>query len=139
MKSLIPDPAHAYHLQQYAILEGDDGTFEYVGWDIDSKLRKSEQVSWIKGNAAVVEDILCLGSITEEGEEKEIESALELDYELQKLRKWDKSKYYCVVLGGKQASLLKQTDTGDLVDQDSPEFQTAQKTLEKSGINLARG
>jgi hypothetical protein len=139
MKSVIPDPESAYHLQQYAIVEGNDGNYEYIGWDTDSKLKKTESLSWIRGKAAMVEDILCLGSITSEGEEEEIETKLELDYELRKLPKWDKSKYYCVVLGGRQASLLKSTDSGDLIGPDAPEYKAAQETLKKSGIELALG
>jgi|GEM_PF-2602669 len=139
MKDLIPDREHAYHLQEYAILEHEDGTYEYVGWDADSKLKKTDELSWIKGKAAIVGDILCLGSITSDGNEAEVGSKLELDYELRKLPQWGKSGYYCVVLGGRQASLLKSSDTGDLIDPDSPEYTKAQETLKKAGIDLTIG
>jgi hypothetical protein len=138
MKELIPNPEKAYHLQQYAIMENEDGAYEYVGWDVDSGLKKTEQLSWLKGRAAIVADILCLGSITSEGKEEEVETKLELDFQLRKLPRWDKSKYYCVVLGGRQASLLKSADTGDLIDSDAPEYAEAQEKLKQSGIELAR-
>ncbi len=132
IKSLL-DRQSTYHLQNYAILENEDNTYEYVGWDPD---KKTGEFAWIRGNAAVVDDILCFGSITSDGKEEVIETQLELDYELQKFPKWDKTKYFCVVLGGSHASLLKFCDTGDFAKKGTEEYKTVQETLKKHGVNL---
>ncbi|MBW1856475.1 MAG: hypothetical protein JRD47_03800 [Deltaproteobacteria bacterium] len=132
IKSLL-DRQNTYHLQNYAILENEDNTYEYVGWDPD---KKTKEFSWIRGKAAVLDDILCFGSITSDGKEEAIETQLELDYELQKFPKWDKTKYFCVVLGGSDASLLKFCDTGDFAKKGTEEYKTAQESLKKYRVNL---
>ena len=133
MIETLHDKQTTYYLQNYAILKNEDNTYEYVCWDPD---RKTGDFSWIRGNAAVLEDILCFGSIISDGKEETVETRLELDYELQKFPKWDKTKFFCVVLGGSQASLLKFCDTGDFAKKGTEEYKTAQETLKKHKVNL---
>jgi hypothetical protein len=131
VEDLLADQEHVCNLQEYAILENDDGTYEYVTWDA-----RGEKLSWIRGQAAILEDVLCLRNITSEGKEERLDSPLEVKYELNQLPKWNKTKYYCVVIGEKQAALVKQCDTGELLDPDSKEYCAVRKMFEKFGVAL---
>jgi hypothetical protein len=131
MRKLFADKDFIYHLQEHAILENEDGTYEYVAWDT-----KGEKLSWIQGQAIVIEDVLCLISLTSEGEEESIETPLELEYELNQLPKWDKTKYYCVVVGGQQAALLKYCETGEPLDEGENEYSVVKELLHKHGVRL---
>lgn len=131
MRKLFADKEHVYHLQGHAILESEDGTHEYVAWD-----SKDDKLSWIRGKAVIVEDVLCLTSITSEGEEESVETPLELEYELNQLPKWDETKYYCVVVGGGQAALMKYCETGELLDAGKDEYNAMQAMLKKHGVTL---
>lgn len=129
--NVLAEKEHVYHLQEYAVLESEEGTYEYVGWDA-----KREELSWIRGQATIVEDVFCLRNITSEGEEETMETPLEVKYELQQLPKWNKTKYYCVVIGEQQAALLKNCDNGKLVEQDAEEYTVVKKMLETCGVTL---
>jgi len=130
MRRLLPDQETVYRLQQYAIIPQEDGKLEYVAWEPN---RKTGELSWIKGPAVIVEDTLCLASITSEGKEENMDSVLELKYELQQLPEFDKAKYFCVVVQG-QACLLKYCGTGNPLKQGSQEFKMTQEMLQKHGL-----
>jgi hypothetical protein len=131
VENVLADKEHVYHLQEYAVLENEDGTYEYVTWDV-----KGEKLSWIRGQASILEDVFCLRNITSEGEEETMESPLEVKYELNQLPKWNKTKYYCVVIGEQQAALIKHCDTGELFDPDSKGYSAVKKMFEKFGVTL---
>jgi hypothetical protein len=131
VENVLADKEHVCHLQEYAVLENEDGTYEYVTWDV-----KGEKLSWIRGQANILEDVFCLRNITSEGEEETMESPLEVKYELNQLPKWNKTKYYCVVIGEQQAALIKHCDTGELLDPDSKEYSAVKKMFEKFGVTL---
>lgn len=131
--NVLADKEHVYHLHEFAVLESEAETYEYIGWDA-----KGEKLSWSRGEASIVEDVFCLRNITSEGEEETMETPLEVKIELQQLRKWNKTKYYCVVIGGQEAALLKNCDSGELVDRDrdAEEYAVVQKMLETCGVTL---
>jgi len=131
MRKLLTDEKSVYHLQEHAIVEKDDGTYEYVSWD-----SKRDKLSWIRGGAIILENVLGLTSITSEGEEKGIETQLELKYELGQLPAWDKTKYYCVITGAQYGSLLKYCDTGDFVKKGEQDYKMIQKKLAAHGVTL---
>jgi hypothetical protein len=131
MIKLLADEKAAYHLQEHAIVENEDGTYEYVSWDL-----KGDKLFWIRGGAIILEDVLGLTSITSEGEEKGIETQLELKYELGQLPVWDKTKYHCVITGAQYGSLLKYCDTGDLVKKEEQDYKMIQKKLAAQGVTL---
>ena len=131
MRRLLPNDKTVYSLQEYAIVHVEDEKFEYVAWD-DKK--ETDGLLWIRGPAVIVEDFLCLISITADGEEENVDSRLELKYELGQLPEWDKTKYYCVVLGGNIATLMKYCGTGNPIKKGSQEFKNAQEMLQKNGI-----
>jgi len=131
MTKLLADKDRAYHLQEYAIWQNEDGDYQYRAWD-----SKDEKLSWITGPARIVEDILCLMSITSEGQEESIETEFELKVELHQLPKWDKTKYYCVVVGDQRAALIKYCDTGKFVQIDQDDYHAARQMLEKGGLVL---
>ena len=131
MIKLLADEKSVYHLQEHAIIEKEDGTYEYVSWD-----SKDDKLSWIRGKAIIMEDVLGLTSITSEGEEKDMDTQLELKYELNQLPAWDKTKYYCVIAGAQFGSLLKCCDTGDFVKKGEEEYKTIQDRLAPHGVKL---
>jgi hypothetical protein len=131
MIELLADEKKVYHLYDHAIVENENGTYEYVAWD-----SKSEKLSWIRGEARILGDVLSLTSITAEGEEKSIETSLELRYELQQLPKWDKTKYYCVVIQ-QYGGLLKYCDTGEFVMKGKQEYEMIKKELAEYKVFLS--
>jgi hypothetical protein len=95
VRKLLTGDKHVYHMREYAIVENDNGTYEYVAWD-----SKGGKLSWIRGEARILEDVLALTRITSEGEEETLKTIKEVRKELKKLPDWwGKTKYYCVVLG----------------------------------------
>jgi len=131
MRRLLPNEKNLYHLQEYAIVQKDDTNYEYVAWEAD---KQTDELSWIRGIAVVVEDILCLAMINADGKEEEMDSMLELNYELGQLPEWDKTKYYCVVVAASLASLAKYCGTGNPLKPGSQEFKKVQEMLERNGI-----
>ena len=131
MIKLLADEKTVYHLQEHAIIENEDGAYEYVSWDL-----KGDKPSWIRGGAIILEDVLGLVSIASEGEEEDIETQLELKYELGQLPGWDKTKYYCVITRAQYGSLLKHCDTGDFVKKGDKEYKTIQDRLAAHGVTL---
>jgi hypothetical protein len=131
MIKLLADEKTVYHLQEHAIIENEDGAYEYVSWDL-----KGDKPSWIRGGAIILEDVLGLVSIASEGEEEDIETQLELKYELGQLPDWDKTKYYCVITRAQYGSLLKHCDTGDFVKKGDKEYKTIQDRLAAHGVTL---
>jgi len=132
MIKLLADKEKVYHLQEYAVVENDDGTYEYVAWDSND-----EKLSWIRGRAVILGDVLGLTSITSEGEEESIETLLELKYELGQLPNWDKTKYYCAITLERHGGLVKYCDTGKFVKKGEQEYNTVQATLASHGIAIS--
>jgi len=120
-----------YHLHEHAIIENEDGTYEYVSWDF-----KDDKPSWIRGGAIILEGVLGLVSIASEGKEEEIDTDLELKYELGQLPVWDKTKYYCVITGAEYGSLLKYCDTGAFVKKGDKEYKIIQDRLAAHRVTL---
>jgi hypothetical protein len=131
MIKLLADEKAAYHLQEHAIVENEDGTYEYVSWDL-----KGDKLFWIRGGAIILEDVLGLTSITSEGEEEDIETQLELKYELSQLPTWHKTKYYCVITGAQYGTLLKYCDTGDFVKKEEQDYEMIRKKLAAHRVTL---
>ena len=132
MTKLLADKERAYHLQEYAIWQNEDGTYQYKAWD-----SKDEKLSWITGAARIVEDVLCVMSITSEGEEEGIETEFELKVELHQLPKWDKTKYYCVVVAEQEAALIKYCDSGKSLEIGEDDYNAAKGMLLKHGLEPA--
>jgi hypothetical protein len=132
MIKLFADEKTVYHLQEYAVVENEGGTYEYVAWDSND-----EKLSWIRGEARIFGDVLGLTSITSEGEEEGIETLLELKYELSQLPAWDKTRYYCVITQGRDWGLLKYCGTGQVVDKDTEEHKRVEENLETHGLRFA--
>ncbi len=132
MKKLFADKKNVYRLREYAILEDEKRTYEYVAWD-----DKSGKLSWIRGEAALAGDVLALTRIISEGEEETLKTMKEVRKELKKLPDWggDKSKFYCAVVGP-NACLLSDCVTGKTLKPDSEEFKSAQGTLREHGVIL---
>ncbi len=134
MKELLADAKHVYHLREYAVLENEDGTYAYVAWD-----DKSGKLSWIRGEARILDDVLAMTSITDEGEEEQLETLKDVRNELKKLPDWhDKTKYYCAIVGG-SASLVQYCPSGKPLKHDSDDQKTVQEMLRKHGVMLALG
>jgi hypothetical protein len=130
IKSFV-DNERVYHLQEYAIVENEDGAYEYVSWDL-----KDDKLSWIRGRAVILGDVLGLTSITSEGEEESIETPLELKYELSQLPNWDKTKYYCVITQ-RYGGLVKYCATGKFVMKGEQEYKTVQEKLATCGVTIS--
>jgi hypothetical protein len=120
-----------YHLNEYAILENEDGTYEYIGWD-----SKDEQVTWIRGEVRIFGDVLGLMNITSDGEEETMETLLEVKHELHQLPRWDKTKYHCVVVGGRSAALIKYCETGLPLEVEGGDYQEVKEMLTQYGLIL---
>ena len=132
MRKLLAHKARVYHLQDYAIWHNEDGTYQYKAWDA-----KGEKLSWISGQARIIEDDFCLMSITFEGQEESIETEFELKVELHGLPKWDKTKYYCVVVRVQQAALIKYCNIGKSLEIGQGDNNAAREMLQKHGLVLA--
>ncbi|MBE9581769.1 MAG: hypothetical protein IMF18_09135 [Proteobacteria bacterium] len=132
MTDFLAHKEHAYHLQEHAILENEDGTYEYMAWDT-----KGEKLSWIRGQAKILGDVLGLTSITSQGEEETIETQLELKYELSQLPEWDKTKYYCVITQESLGGLLKYCGTGKFVMKGEQEYKAVQEKLKTYGVHIS--
>jgi hypothetical protein len=129
---LLADEKTVYHLQEHVIVEKKDGTYEYVSWD-----SKNDKLSWIRGRAVILGDVLGLTTITSEGEEEAIETPLELKYELSQLPDWDKTKYYCVITQASYGGLVKYCDTGHFVKKGEQEYKTVQEKLATHGVAIS--
>lgn len=133
MKRIFADKKSAYRLREYAILENHDGTYEYMLWDKD---KKTGELSWMKGNARILGDVLALESISAEGAEQSFQTVKEARKALKKLPDWwDKTKYCCVLIG-KQASLTNHCASGKLLDKDDKEFARLKTALRQYGVVL---
>jgi hypothetical protein len=134
MRKLLPDKGNLFQLQEHAVWENEDGSYEYMAWD-----PKPEKLSWISGKAIIVEDVLCLTRVVSEGEEENLQSPQDLASELSKLPKWDKTKYYCIIVGGTRATLIKYCETGEPLKAGEEDFKAAEEMLKKNGITLLSG
>lgn len=132
MRKLLAHKEGVYHLDEYAIWQNEDETYQYKAWDANG-----EKLSWISGQAKVIEDVFCLMSITSSGQEESIETDLELKVKLHQLPKWDKTKYYCVVVGDKQAALIKYCNTGKSLDIEEGDYNAAKEMLREHGLVMA--
>jgi hypothetical protein len=129
MKELLADKKHVYHLYEYAIMENEDGTYEYLAWD-----SKSGNLSWIRGEAKILGDVLALTSITSDGEEQTLKTTEEVQKELERFPEWgDKTKFYCVILG-QNASLVHYCETGEPLKQGTEDYKTLQQTFKNHGV-----
>jgi hypothetical protein len=133
MRKLLADKKHVYHLHEYAILENGDGTYDYIAWETD---KESGKLKWIRGESSILDDILCLRSIASEGEEEAIKTSEELSDELQSLLRWDKTKYYGVIVDEKYAGRFNYCKTGRPVQKGGEDYLTIKDRLVKHGIRL---
>ena len=132
MRKLLTDEKHVYHMREYAIVKKDDGTHEYVAWD-----SKGGKLSWIRGEAKILEDVLALTPITSEGGEETLKTMKEVRKELKKLPEWwGKTKYYCVVLG-QFAAMVKSCITGEPLQEEAEEYKMVQDILKRYGVILS--
>jgi hypothetical protein len=134
MRKLLVDKDNVFQLGEHAVWENEDGSYDYMTWDT-----KPEKLSWISGKAVILEEVLCLTIIASEGEEETFQSRQDLEFELNKLPKWDKTKYYCVVIGGTRATLIKYSETGTPLKSEEEDFKAAKQMLEKHGVMLLSG
>ena len=134
MRKLLTDKENVFHLQEYAVWRNENGTWEYMAWD-----DKGGNLIWIGGGAMIVEDVFCLLSIESDGEEENVETKLDVEFELNQLAKWEKTKYYCVVLGRQLATLIQYCETGKPVKPEDEDYQAAKKMLAKHGVMLQSG
>jgi hypothetical protein len=133
MRKLLADKEHVYHLHEYAILENGDGTYDYMAWETN---KESRTLTWIRGESSILDDVLCLRSIASEGEEEAIKTSEELSDELQSLPKWDKTKYYGVIIADSSAGRMNYCETGRPVQKDGEDYQTIKNRLVKHGVRL---
>jgi hypothetical protein len=133
MLKSLRDKKDVFHLQEHAVWRREDGIYEYMSWDT-----RREKLTWISGIALVVEDILCLTVPQSEGEEESVPSRLDLEFELSKLPKWDKTKYYCVlVIGGRQAALVQRCENGQPLKAGEEDFNKVKEMLAKHDVAFA--
>jgi len=133
MKKRFPDRKMIYHLRDYAILENQDGSHEYVSWAVDKTTKK---LAWISGRAIVMGDLLALTRITTEGEEEQFGDLKEVRRALKKLPDWwEKTKYYCVVVGQFATTPCRCT-TGTAIDETSEDFRRIQDVLRANRVVL---
>ena len=133
MRKLLLEKDKVFHLQEHAVWKNDDGSYNYMSWD-----SKPEKLTWVSGIAIVVENLLCLTVPQSEGEEESMQSIQEVEFELNKLPNWDKTKYYCVlVLGGSIAALIKHCDTGEPLEAGEKDYISLERLLEKFGTTLS--
>jgi hypothetical protein len=131
MRKLLPDKSSVFQLQEYAVWENEDGSYEYMSWD-----DKSDELTWVSGKGMIIEDVLCLTSIASEGNEETFETKLDVEFELNQLPKWDKTQYYCVVLGGELAVLPQYCETGKPVKKEEEDYNAVKEMLRKHGATL---
>jgi hypothetical protein len=134
MRKLLPGKEKVFHLHEYAVWEGEDEFYGYMAWDT-----KAEKISWISGKAIIVGDVFCLTLVTSEGDEEDLQSPQDLASELSKLPKWDKTKYYCVIVGGTRATLIKYCETGEPLKAGEEDLKATEEMLKKNGITLLSG
>jgi hypothetical protein len=134
MRKLLVDKDNVFQLQEHAVWQNEDGSNDYMAWDT-----KPDKLSWFRGKAVIIEDVLCLTAIASEGEEENFKSVQEVELELNKLPKWDKTKYYCVVIAGSEATLIKYCETGKPLESGEAGFKAAKEMLQKEGVRLLSG
>ncbi|MBW2173858.1 MAG: hypothetical protein JRF64_04310 [Deltaproteobacteria bacterium] len=134
MRKLLVDKDNVFQLQEHAVWQNEDGSNDYMAWDT-----KPDKLSWYGGKAVIIEDVLCLTAIASEGEEENFKSVQEVELELNKLPKWDKTKYYCVVIAGSEATLIKYCETGKPLESGEADFNAAKEMLQKEGVRLLSG
>jgi hypothetical protein len=133
MKRRFADKKSACRLRELAILENHDGTYEYMQWHKD---KKTGRLSWIKGNARILGDVLALESITAEGAEESFQTVKETRKALKKLPAWQGiTNYYCVLIG-RQASLINHCASGKPLDKNDQEFVKQKAAFRQHGIVL---
>jgi hypothetical protein len=131
MRRLLPDKGKVFHLHEHAIWESEDGTYEYMSWD-----EKDDTLSWINGKAFIIGDVLCLAPILSDGEEEIFNSKLDVEFELNQRPKWDKTKYYCVIIVAQIAAMLQYCDTGEAVELGGDDYNTVKEMLREAGADL---
>jgi len=133
MKKRFPDVKEIYHLRQYAILKSQDGTYEYVAWEIDKAIKK---LCWLSGKAFVVGDLLVLTRIVDIGEEERFKDLKEIHKSLKKLPDWwEKTKFYCVIVD-RFASTPCYCTNGESIDENSEDYKKLQDVLRGQQVIL---
>jgi len=133
LKKRFADKKSAYRLRDYAILEDREGQFEYIKWTQDPKTKK---LSWVRGRARPMGDVLALTSIISEEDEKEFRTLKEVRKALKRLPDWwNKTTYHCVLVG-RQACLVNHCVSGKPLEEDSKETARIESLLRQWGISL---
>ena len=133
MKKRFPDATEIYHLREYAILKAKDGTYEYVVWEID---KRDNALVWLSGKAAVVDDLLVLTRIVDDGHENMFKDLKETRKALKKFPDWwEKTTYYCVVVD-QYATTPCLCTSGNPIKEDSEDYKRIQDALRRFRIIL---
>jgi hypothetical protein len=59
-----------------------------------------------------------------------------VDFELNQLPKWDKTKYYCAIIAGEFAALPQYCETGKPLTKGEEDYNAVKEMLEKHGAVL---
>jgi len=75
MKKLFPNKKRAWHLREFAVMETENEFYEYMAWQAD---KKTKELSWVRGEARILGDVLVLTSIMAEGREERVKTMKEV-------------------------------------------------------------
>jgi len=129
MKKFLADKEYVHHLNVYVIWAHEDGNLEYVTsllpW-------KSQNLLLLRGQAWKFGDVLGLGR--EEEERETTDSIEEIQTELERHPRWDKTKYYCLVDDYVMLGLMYYCESSEPVSEESEDYQTAKEILRHYGI-----
>jgi hypothetical protein len=129
MKELLADKQYVYHLGTYAIWTDKDGNIEYatslLPW-------RSRNLLLLRGQAWKFGDVLGLGR--EEEERETTDSMEEIQTELERHPRWEKTKYYCLVHDYVMLGLIYYCESSEPVDEEGEDYRTAQDILRHYGI-----
>jgi hypothetical protein len=131
MRKLLPDKEKVFHLHEYAVWEGEDEFYGYMTWN-----DKGEVLTYVTGKGMIIEDVLCFASIASEGDEATFKTKPDVDFELNQLPKWDKTKYYCAIIAGEFAALPQYCETGKPLKKGEEDYNAVKEMLEKHGAVL---
>jgi hypothetical protein len=131
MRKLLPDKEKVFHLHEYAVWKGEDAFYGYMAWD-----DKGEVLTWVTGKGMIIENVLCLAAIASQGDEGTFKTKQEVEFELNKLPKWDKTKYYCAIIAGEFAAMPQYCETGKPLKKEEEEYKALKEMLVKHGAEL---
>jgi hypothetical protein len=133
MKKRFSDAKELYHLRDYAILKAPDGTYEYVMWDVD---KGDKTLQWLSGKAFILNDLLVLTRIVDEGTETFYKTIKDVRKALKKLPDWwKKTTYYCVVVD-RFASPPCYCTSGKPIEENGEDYKRIQDALRRSRVEL---